>query len=97
MNALAGKFFGGGSTDVILVTGVATLERTLDRSARIQLEPIQAGNVPATFADIEASRDELGSSRTRQSLKAYRGSWPGIASITASSAVTSMRPCAVPS
>jgi len=39
---------------------IALIEGALNRKAKIQLEPIQPGDVPATYADIEASRRDLG-------------------------------------
>jgi len=39
---------------------IATLEQALQRKAVIQLEPIQPGDVPATYADISASQQDLG-------------------------------------
>ena len=43
-----------------LLDFIAALERALGRKAEMKLEPIQAGDVPATYADIEASRRDLG-------------------------------------
>lgn len=39
---------------------VALLEGHIGRKAQIVLEPMQPGDVPATYADIEASRRDLG-------------------------------------
>jgi UDP-glucuronate 4-epimerase len=39
---------------------VVVLERALGRRAVIELAPMQPGDVPATWADIEASRRDLG-------------------------------------
>ena len=39
---------------------IALIESTLGQKARISMEPIQPGDVPATYADIEASRRDLG-------------------------------------
>jgi UDP-glucuronate 4-epimerase len=39
---------------------IALLEEALGRKAEIRLEPLQPGDVPATYADIEASRRDLG-------------------------------------
>ncbi|MGH6878149.1 MAG: NAD-dependent epimerase/dehydratase family protein [Rhizomicrobium sp.] len=39
---------------------IAILEAELGMKAKIRLEPIQPGDVPATYADIEASRRDLG-------------------------------------
>jgi UDP-glucuronate 4-epimerase len=39
---------------------IAAIEQALQRKAVIQLEPMQPGDVPATYADIEASRRDLG-------------------------------------
>ena len=43
-----------------LVDFIAVLERLLSRSARKELLPLQPGDVPESFADIEASRRDLG-------------------------------------
>src|SRR5471030_3137984 len=43
-----------------LLDFIAALERALGRKAEMKLEPTQAGDVPATYADIEASRRDLG-------------------------------------
>jgi UDP-glucuronate 4-epimerase len=39
---------------------IAAIEQALQRKAIIQLEPMQPGDVPATYADIETSRRDLG-------------------------------------
>lgn len=39
---------------------IAAIEQALQRKAVIQLEPMQPGDVQSTFADIEASRRDLG-------------------------------------
>lgn len=39
---------------------IAEIENALGRKAILNLEPIQPGDVPATYADIEASRRDLG-------------------------------------
>jgi UDP-glucuronate 4-epimerase len=39
---------------------ISVLENALGRKAEIRLEPLQPGDVPATYADIEASRRDLG-------------------------------------
>ena len=39
---------------------IGEIERALGRKAQFQLEPIQAGDVPSTYADIEASIRDLG-------------------------------------
>ena len=39
---------------------ISEIETALGRKAKIQLEPIQPGDVPRTYADIEASRRDLG-------------------------------------
>jgi len=43
-----------------LLDFIAALERALGRKAEMKLEPVQPGDVPATYADIEASRRDLG-------------------------------------
>ncbi|HEX3430371.1 MAG TPA: NAD-dependent epimerase/dehydratase family protein [Rhizomicrobium sp.] len=39
---------------------IAVLEGALGRKAEVRLEPMQPGDVPATYADIETSRRDLG-------------------------------------
>ncbi|HWE05641.1 MAG TPA: NAD-dependent epimerase/dehydratase family protein, partial [Rhizomicrobium sp.] len=39
---------------------IAVLESTIGKKAEILLEPMQLGDVPATYADIESSRRDLG-------------------------------------
>lgn len=39
---------------------IAVLESSLGRKAEIRFEPLQPGDVPATYADIDASRRDLG-------------------------------------
>jgi UDP-glucuronate 4-epimerase len=43
-----------------LLDFIAVLERALGRSAQKELLPLQPGDVPESFADIEASRRDLG-------------------------------------
>ncbi|HYH39251.1 MAG TPA: NAD-dependent epimerase/dehydratase family protein [Azospirillum sp.] len=43
-----------------LLDFIAILEAALGRTAIKQMEPMQPGDVPATYADIEASRRDLG-------------------------------------
>jgi UDP-glucuronate 4-epimerase len=39
---------------------IAGIEKALGRKARTKMEPMQPGDVPATSADIETSRHDLG-------------------------------------
>jgi UDP-glucuronate 4-epimerase len=39
---------------------IAALESALDRKATMKFEPMQAGDVPRTYADIDATRRDLG-------------------------------------
>ncbi len=39
---------------------VAVLERLVGRPAKLVFEPMQPGDVPSTYADIEDSRRDLG-------------------------------------
>ena len=39
---------------------IATIERVLGVEAKLQLEPMQPGDVPTTYADIEASQRDFG-------------------------------------
>ncbi len=50
----------GGSQTTRLSELIALLEKHLDRKARIQREPAQAGDVNATYADVEKARRILG-------------------------------------
>jgi UDP-glucuronate 4-epimerase len=50
----------GNSTPVDLMALIELLERTLGREAKKNLLPMQAGDVPATWADIEKSTQQLG-------------------------------------
>ncbi len=43
-----------------LLDFIVTLERALGRKAQMRFEPMQAGDVAKTYADIEASRRDLG-------------------------------------
>ena len=43
-----------------LLDFIGVLERTLGRTAEMELLPLQPGDVPESFADIEASRRDLG-------------------------------------
>ncbi len=43
-----------------LLDYVATLEAAIGRKAQIRLEPMQAGDIPKTYADIDATRRDLG-------------------------------------
>jgi UDP-glucuronate 4-epimerase len=43
---------------------IAAIEQALRKKAVMQLEPMQPGDVPATYADIETSRQDLGFSPT---------------------------------
>ena len=43
-----------------LLDFITVLERQLGRTARKELLPLQPGDVPESFADIEASRRDLG-------------------------------------
>lgn len=50
----------GNSRSEALLDMIAVLERACGRSAEINLLPLQPGDVPDTFADIEATRRDLG-------------------------------------
>ena len=63
---------------------IATIEQALQRKAMIQLEPMQPGDVPATYADIEASRAIWALHPPRRSPSAFRNSWTGTRISTAS-------------
>jgi len=43
-----------------LLDYIATLETAIGRKAHMTLEPMQAGDVPKTYADIGATRRDLG-------------------------------------
>ena len=50
----------GNNNSERLLDFIAVLEQALGRSADKRMEPLQPGDVPATYADIEASRRDLG-------------------------------------
>jgi UDP-glucuronate 4-epimerase len=50
----------GNSRSEKLLDFIAEIERATGRKAEIRLEPIQPGDVRETYADIEASRNDLG-------------------------------------
>jgi len=50
----------GNHQSVKLLDFIAVLERALGRKAEMKFEPMQPGDVPATYADIETSRRDLG-------------------------------------
>ena len=50
----------GNNNSERLLDFIAVLEKALGRSADKKMEPLQPGDVPATYADIEASRRDLG-------------------------------------
>jgi UDP-glucuronate 4-epimerase len=50
----------GNNKPAKLTDFVAALEKQIGRKAEIKLEPMQPGDVPSTFADIDASRRDLG-------------------------------------
>lgn len=50
----------GNNNSERLLDFIAVLEQALGRSADKRMEPMQPGDVPATYADIEASRRDLG-------------------------------------
>jgi UDP-glucuronate 4-epimerase len=43
-----------------LLRFIELIEQALGRKAEMKFEPMQKGDVPATYADIEASRRDLG-------------------------------------
>ena len=43
----------GNSRPVELITFIETLERKLGKKARLNLLPMQPGDVPATYADVD--------------------------------------------
>jgi len=50
----------GNSTPVELMSLIALLEKTLNKKAKINFLPMQPGDVPATWADIQTSTARLG-------------------------------------
>ncbi|MFN3821869.1 MAG: NAD-dependent epimerase/dehydratase family protein, partial [bacterium] len=50
----------GNSRPVPLMELIAILEKTLEKKAIIDFQPIQLGDVPETFADITDSTEDLG-------------------------------------
>ena len=53
----------GSHAPVPLLDFIATLERALGRRAKLDLQPMQPGDVPATYADVSALQAITGSSR----------------------------------
>ena len=50
----------GGAATTSLAELVQHLERALDRSAKIDRQPDQPGDVPVTYADVSLAERELG-------------------------------------
>ena len=50
----------GGSGTVTLTETIRTIERALGKSAEIRYLPVEAGDVPNTFADVTLAKRELG-------------------------------------
>lgn len=50
----------GNHTPIDLISFISTLEATLAREAKKNLLPMQAGDVPATFADVAALKQAVG-------------------------------------
>ena len=50
----------GNNNPVQLMRYIEVLEKCLGRKAQLELLPIQAGDVPATMADVSALNDDIG-------------------------------------
>ena len=50
----------GNNTPVALLDYIRVLESACGRPARLDMKPMQAGDVPETYADIDASTRDLG-------------------------------------
>lgn len=60
-NGKAHRVFNLGNNNAEELTRfIALIEQAMGRRAILQMEPMQPGDVPATYADIDASRRELG-------------------------------------
>ncbi len=53
----------GSHTPIPLLDFIATLEHALGKTAKLDLQPMQPGDVPATYADVGALQALVGSSR----------------------------------
>jgi UDP-glucuronate 4-epimerase len=59
----------GSHAPVSLLDFIAELERALGRKARLDLQPMQPGDVPATYADVSRLQALTGSTRRATSLE----------------------------
>jgi UDP-glucuronate 4-epimerase len=59
----------GSHAPVPLLDFIAELERALGRKARLDLQPMQPGDVPATYADVSGLQALTGSTRRATSLE----------------------------
>ena len=59
----------GSNSPVPLLDFIAELERALGRKARLDLKPMQPGDVPATYADVSRLQALIGTSRPATSLE----------------------------
>jgi UDP-glucuronate 4-epimerase len=83
----------GSHAPVPLLDFIAELERALGRKAQLDLQPMQAGDVPATYADVSRLQALTGSHRRTMSLEEgvrrfvawYRSYYPAAAASRAQS------------
>ena len=74
----------GNHAPVQLMDYIACIEKAVGRTAKVNMLPMQPGDVPATFADVEDLKAEVGFEPKTPIEEGVSGSWPGIASTIAS-------------
>jgi len=81
----------GNHTAVELETFIATLEGLLGRAAIKHYAPMQAGDVPATYAAIDRLAAATGFAPHTPLAEDWPASWPGIAGTTISGGLAGRR------
>ncbi len=56
------------TTPVELMTFIETIEKSLGKKAKKKLLPLQAGDVPATYADVDDLMEDVGFQNRRRQL-----------------------------
>jgi UDP-glucuronate 4-epimerase len=74
----------GNHNPVQLLDYIGCIEEAVGRKATKNLLPLQDGDVPATYADVDALRDWVGSHPPPTCAVACSASWPGTATTTRS-------------
>ena len=72
----------GNHNPVQLLDYIGCIEKALGMTAQKNLLPLQDGDVPATYADVDALRDWVASRPPPTSAPVWPASWPGTASTT---------------